>query len=94
VKDEGYSDVILAWDIFNEPEQIMAGNLYPYRERQVDMVPVAAMQYFVAQCSVAIHALEFKATLGSADLRYCWENQSAGNFPRSGWQPIFPGEQG
>ena len=76
-----YPGLVLAWDIFNEPEWGMAdcpehSHTFPGTDLYIDWVSNEGMQTFVAKCAVGIHEAGSKATLGSASMRYNWEDTS------------------
>ena len=80
-----YPGLVLAWDIFNEPEWGMASCLEashsPSPGLWLDWVSNKGMQTFVAKCAVGIHDANSRATLGSASMRYNWEKVNSSTTP-------------
>lgn len=80
-----YPGLVLAWDIFNEPEWGMAScpeaSHSPSTGLWLDWVSNKGMQTFVAKCAVGIHEANSRATLGSASMRYNWEKVNSNTTP-------------
>lgn len=80
-----FPGLVLAWDIFNEPEWGMAScperSHTPNQGLWLDWVSNKGIQTFVAKCAVGIHEAGSMATLGSASMRYNWEKVDPSSTP-------------
>ncbi len=84
--EKDFPGVIFAWDIFNEPERVMGENPYMNANLnglELESVSDIDMQTFVGMCAVGIHLENSRATLGSASMRYCWDNTTGQTL--QGW---------